>query len=365
MVEGYGTYLWTTGNGNGHIQVGREDGYTNLYHLILQELGGNVGIGTTKPAYKLHVEGTMYGDLKMKTPRTIWGQSFDGTNDVSGVLFDVNQITFDRNKAYGIFQGNYFSGALLETDLAYYAAEKHIFFGGNVGIETTSPKSKLSVHTYIVESISAGYLGTSNTFGFGNMVEGYGTYLWTTGNGNGHIQVGREDGYTTLYHLILQELGGNVGIGESNPTDKLHVAGNLRLKTNSNYGCSLYFGDGEYFYLRKASDDQLTIHAGKLIIDNNTIINGNLVVRGGITMYGTDGSATDFLLDVTSWSSINSTSVNQVYTARATKLLKDQVSALTTECNKIAAIKNALRGISSSSSTTQIGAALNAVYNNI
>lgn len=60
---------------------------------VLNIMGsGNVGIGTTSPQYDLHVDGTMYGNLKMLTPRTIWGQSFDGTGDVSGAISGVSTI---------------------------------------------------------------------------------------------------------------------------------------------------------------------------------------------------------------------------------------------------------------------------------
>jgi hypothetical protein len=54
----YGTTFWTRGSGDGYIQQGRFDGKETAYNLILQALGGNVGINTESPGYKLHVNGT-------------------------------------------------------------------------------------------------------------------------------------------------------------------------------------------------------------------------------------------------------------------------------------------------------------------
>lgn len=73
---------------------------------------------------------------KLQTARTIWGQSFDGTGNVSGVLSDVNQISFDANISYGIFRGDWYNSALVREDLAFYAPKS--VFSGNVLIGTTT-----------------------------------------------------------------------------------------------------------------------------------------------------------------------------------------------------------------------------------
>lgn len=93
------------------------------------------------------------------------------------------------------------------------------------------------------------------------------------------------------------------------------ITGDLRLRKGSEYTSPyLYFGDSDEVWMKEATDTHLTIHAdGSVKIDSpKTIIDGieikksasgvlfidaNLVVSGGITMYGTDGTTANTIWD--------------------------------------------------------------------
>jgi len=93
------------------------------------------------------------------------------------------------------------------------------------------------------------------------------------------------------------------------------VTGDLRLRTGSEYTSPyLYFGDSDEVYLKEATDQYLTIHADKGIVLDTPLttidgieikksaegvlyIDANLVVSGGITMYGTDGTTSSSIWD--------------------------------------------------------------------
>lgn len=87
------------------------------------------------------------------------------------------------------------------------------------------------------------------------------------------------------------------------------ITGDLRLKGSGNYGNTLRFGDNDYVYLKEATDDVLTIYASsginlntssssvkvdgiplKKSADDVLFIDANVVVRGGLSTYGTDGT---------------------------------------------------------------------------
>lgn len=53
----------------------------------------------------------------------------------------------------------------------------------------------------------------------------WGMALWIEGNGRGCIQQQAFNSNATTYALCLNPFGGNVGIGTTSPTSKLHVAG--------------------------------------------------------------------------------------------------------------------------------------------
>ncbi len=100
----------------------------------------------------------------------------------------------------------------------------NILVGGRVGIGTTSPTQKLDiVGSYAAAGDSSGILkirggatGTDTQLNFGVSAD----------NGYGWIQA-TDVGLTNNINIILNPLGGNIGIGTTNPVARLQVAGNI------------------------------------------------------------------------------------------------------------------------------------------
>ena len=94
---------------------------------------------------------------KLQTPRTIWGQSFDGTGNVSGTLSGTESIIPVSAGTYTIgtnnldFRGGYFNWICAKSNtnlrLAANNSDNQIVLhtNGNVGIAITNPGYRLSV----------------------------------------------------------------------------------------------------------------------------------------------------------------------------------------------------------------------------
>lgn len=63
------------------------------------------------------------------------------------------------------------------------------------------------------------------------------------------------------------------------------ITGDLRLKDGSNYGRTLYFGDGSYCYISEPTDDRMLIKATSI-----TTQTPNLYLRGNNVYFGTDNA---------------------------------------------------------------------------
>lgn len=81
---------------------------------------------------------------KLATARTIWGQSFDGTQNVAGNLTNVNRIRFSEAGAQIYVRGSNYSSGMTDNDIGIFATMTA--FSGKVAIGGVAADEKLHVH---------------------------------------------------------------------------------------------------------------------------------------------------------------------------------------------------------------------------
>ncbi|OAN60999.1 hypothetical protein A8B79_05855 [Balneola sp. EhC07] len=110
----------------------------------------------------------------------------------------------------------------LALNIQAQTATNKIDSTGNVGIGTITPLSKLHI-------FSGGSRNQIRTYGHGNGSSRY-INIWHGTEGGIIDAIGGGDlylGYDTSTKIILNRNGGNVGVGNSNPSEKLSVTGNI------------------------------------------------------------------------------------------------------------------------------------------
>jgi hypothetical protein len=211
--------------------------------IVLQEFGGNVGIGTTSPSEKLDVSGNI------KTTGSITGNSLSvgiplvsesgntqvrtgstANIDLSGHVqfkeYADSNIAFlqardDRlNRNIGLqirTQKQDLSGTRILVDALRIAPS------GNVGIGTTDPSAKLTIQT------PEPYTGNTLRFETQTQSSLYSLNLNTNVTNNVVRWVFDQKNNTTTYSNVLAFDRGNIGIGTATPLQTLDVNGRIHV----------------------------------------------------------------------------------------------------------------------------------------
>jgi hypothetical protein len=183
---------------------------------------GNVGIGTTSPSEKLEVIGrtkiTQSGDaLRINSsdangPYVTWQNNGSNIGYI-GAGYHLWSSPNNIATSLGI-------RAQTRLDLGIQSSvHMTMLDSGNVGIGTTSPTTPLHV-----DGIAQIVTGSDNAFYGGNYVRVFGNQNFGFRNTGGLIIANISMSGNSYFN------GGNVGIGTTAPSQKLHVAGNMRLQ---------------------------------------------------------------------------------------------------------------------------------------
>jgi hypothetical protein len=234
----YGLMIGTLFSGNAYFQVQRSDGTATAYNILLQPNGGNVGIGTLGPSYKLDVAGdvNVTGSFRVNgTPIGTGGGGVSGsgtTNYLSkwsaGTALTNSQI-FDNGSSIG-----------LRTASPFYVIDYQLTGSLRLGyfigsIDGTDNASGIVAHNGngITQTVPFGFSGSK--------------FAWYVGT-NEAMRI------DTNRNLLINTTGGVSGAGALQVNGDVNVTGTFKVngvQYNTGGGGGNISGSGSTNYVPK------------------------------------------------------------------------------------------------------------------
>ena len=185
---------------------------------------GNVGIGTTDPGKKLHVSSSDQSTARIRLSNTNTASGGDDIELVAG----VHNVTQDGFSIYNATSN--------QTQLVIQGA-------GNVGIGTTDPNYMLHLGGSTIGAVNGQLAFGDVTNVPSGLIQGY----RVDGSYKGELRFSTStSGGTVTQRMVIDE-DGNVGIGTTSPSARLHVSSGTALVSGYIYSGSTSVGFTNFF----------------------------------------------------------------------------------------------------------------------
>ncbi len=214
--------------------------YTNLTEKMRITSGGNVGIGTTNPSYKLHVKDTVNGNVNIAVENASTGTSaytsyrFKNNSISTAVMFlnGSNNTGYAGASSLNMYQGTSLPLGFVTNNLLRMT----VTGGGNVGIGTANPLQPFQV--------DAG----SNIASFRSVGSGQNNKELLIQTGGDRVTLDAKNADDGTATSLAFELGNSekarltttgLGIGTTSPSSKLQVSGDAYVTEEFGQGVAI------------------------------------------------------------------------------------------------------------------------------